>query len=65
VRAVEMMKLTARGYHRGLRDARTIADLDGAENTNKIHISEAASFRQKRQMLKNFQVRFESKMIVL
>jgi len=50
MRAVEMMKLTARGYHRVLRVARTIADLDGAENINKIHLSEAISFRQKRQM---------------
>ena len=50
MRAVEMMKLTARGYHRVLRVARTIADLDGAKNINKIHISEAVSFRQKRQM---------------
>lgn len=50
MRAVEMMKLTARGYHRVLRVARTIADLDGAENIMKTHISEAISFRQKRQM---------------
>ncbi|MEZ5759065.1 MAG: YifB family Mg chelatase-like AAA ATPase [Emcibacteraceae bacterium] len=50
MRAVEMMKLTARGYHRVLRVARTIADLDGAENINKVHLSEAIGFRQKRQM---------------
>ena len=50
MRAVEVMKLTARGYHRVLRVARTIADLDRAENISKIHISEAISFRQKRQM---------------
>lgn len=50
MRAAEMMKLTARGYHRVLRVARTIADLDGAEHINKIHISEAVSFRQKTQM---------------
>ena len=50
MRAVEMMKLTARGYHRVLRVARTIADLDGTENINKVHISEAVSFRKKRQM---------------
>lgn len=49
MRAVEMMKLTARGYHRVLRVARTIADLDGAENIMKTHISEAINFRQKRQ----------------
>ncbi|MBL4604009.1 MAG: YifB family Mg chelatase-like AAA ATPase [Emcibacteraceae bacterium] len=50
MKAVEMMKLTARGYHRVLRVARTLADLDGEENINKIHISEAVSFRQKRQL---------------
>ena len=50
MRAVEMMKLTARGYHRVLRIARTLADMDGAENISKIHVSEAVSFRQKRQM---------------
>jgi len=50
MRAAEMMKLTARGYHRVLKVARTIADLDGADHINKFHISEAVSFRQKRQM---------------
>ncbi|MDG1994884.1 MAG: ATP-binding protein [Emcibacteraceae bacterium] len=50
MRAVEMMKLTARGYHRVLRVARTIADLDGAKNIDKTHISEAVNFRQKKQM---------------
>lgn len=50
MRAVEMMKLTARGYHRVLRVARTIADLDGVTDIGKIHISEAISFRQKRQL---------------
>ncbi|MCC3860316.1 YifB family Mg chelatase-like AAA ATPase [Pseudemcibacter aquimaris] len=50
MRAVEMMKLTARGYHRVLRVARTIADLDNAKNIGKTHISEAINFRQKRQM---------------
>jgi magnesium chelatase family protein len=50
MRAVEMMKLTARGYHRVLRVARTVADLDGAKNIGKTHISEAVNFRQKRQM---------------
>lgn len=50
MRAAELMKLTARGYHRVLRVARTIADLDGAQHINKVHISEAVGFRQKRQM---------------
>lgn len=50
MKAVEMMKLTARGYHRVLRIARTLADMESCENISKIHVSEAISFRQKRQM---------------
>ncbi|SFR99530.1 YifB family Mg chelatase-like AAA ATPase [Yoonia litorea] len=37
--------LSARGYHRVLRVARTIADLEGAENVRKPHVAEAVSFR--------------------
>ena len=37
--------LTARGYHRVLRVARTIADLDGAAEVRKPHLAEAASYR--------------------
>lgn len=37
--------LSARGYHRILRVARTIADLDGAETVRKPHLAEAISFR--------------------
>ena len=47
-RAVEMMKLTARGYHRVLRVARTLADLDGADGIGQNHIAEALSYRQKK-----------------
>jgi magnesium chelatase family protein len=39
------MRLSARGYHRVLRVARTIADLDGAETPGRIHIAEALSYR--------------------
>ena len=41
----ERMGLSARGYHRVLRVARTIADLDGEEAVRKRHIAEAVSFR--------------------
>ena len=41
----EKMSLSARGYHRILRVARTIADLDGAEKLRRPHIAEAVSFR--------------------
>jgi Mg chelatase-related protein len=44
--AVDRMRLTARGYHRVLRVARTLADLDGADSVRRIHIAEALSFRR-------------------
>lgn len=37
--------LTARGYHRILRVARTIADLHGSENVRRNHLAEAVSYR--------------------
>jgi magnesium chelatase family protein len=45
--AAESMKLTARGYHRTLRVARTIADLEGAEHVRRPHIAEALSYRRR------------------
>ena len=43
--AAEAMKLSARGYHRVLKVARTLADLDGAETVGRIHLAEALSYR--------------------
>jgi magnesium chelatase family protein len=43
--AVERMGLTARGYHRVLRVARTLADLEGVPAVRCIHIAEALSYR--------------------
>ncbi len=45
-RAVGQLRLSARGYHRVLRVARTIADLDGAETVASNHIAEALSYRR-------------------
>jgi magnesium chelatase family protein len=43
--AADAMRLSARGYHRVLRVARTLADLDGAEAVGRIHLAEALSYR--------------------
>ncbi|PCH66636.1 MAG: AAA family ATPase [Rhodobacteraceae bacterium] len=45
IRAAERFGLSARGYHRVLRVARTIADLDGATTVRRPHVAEALSFR--------------------
>ena len=45
-RAAETLRLSARGYHRTLRVARTIADLDGAQGVRRVHIAEALSLRR-------------------
>ena len=45
LRAAERFQLSARGYHRVLRVARTIADLDGSDSVQKPHLAEALSFR--------------------
>jgi magnesium chelatase family protein len=43
--AADAMRLSARGYHRVLRVARTLADLDGAEKVGRVHVAEALSYR--------------------
>jgi magnesium chelatase family protein len=44
--AAERMRLSARGYHRVLRVARTLADLDTSDAVRRIHIAEAVSYRR-------------------
>lgn len=46
LQAAEAMRLSARGYTRMLRVARTIADLAGAETVGRIHVAEALSYRR-------------------
>ncbi|MGY6551155.1 MAG: YifB family Mg chelatase-like AAA ATPase [Erythrobacter sp.] len=46
LQAAQKLRLSARGYTRVLRVARTIADLDGAEQISRLHIAEAFSYRQ-------------------
>ncbi|ACI49994.1 Mg chelatase, subunit ChlI [Gluconacetobacter diazotrophicus PA1 5] len=48
VRAADRLRLSARGFTRLLRVARTIADLAGDEETGQPHVAEAVSYRLRR-----------------
>jgi magnesium chelatase family protein len=48
--AAERMRLSARGYHRVLRVARTLADLEASANVRRIHIAEALAWRRAAHM---------------
>ncbi len=43
--AADKLKFSARGYHRILKVARTLADLDGSGRIGRIHLAEAISYR--------------------
>jgi magnesium chelatase family protein len=43
--AAQAMRLSARGYHRVLRVARSLADLEGADAIGRVHLAEALSYR--------------------
>jgi magnesium chelatase family protein len=49
--AAEAMRFSARAYHRILKVARTIADLDGAERVGRIHVAEAIAYRMSAERL--------------
>lgn len=45
-KAAETLSLSARAYHRTLKVARTIADLDGSDAVRRIHVAEALSLKR-------------------
>jgi magnesium chelatase family protein len=46
--AADALKLSARGYHRVLRVARTLADMAGRDGVGRLDIAEALSYRRVR-----------------
>jgi magnesium chelatase family protein len=44
--ATDRMRLSARGYHRVLRVARTLADLEACDAVRRVHVAEALSYRR-------------------
>jgi len=50
--AFEKLNLSMRGYHKLLKIARTIADLEGAEQIAPVHVQEAITYRSLEQSLR-------------
>lgn len=45
-KASAQLKLSARGYHRVLRVARTLADMENSGPISRVHVAEALSYRR-------------------
>ena len=45
--AMSQLNLSARGYHRVLKLARTIADIAGSDEIQSVHLAEALQYRHK------------------
>ncbi|WP_075216916.1 YifB family Mg chelatase-like AAA ATPase [Mongoliimonas terrestris] len=48
--AAEVLRLSGRGYHRVIRVARTLADLDGVDQVGRIHVAEALAYRSSEEL---------------
>jgi magnesium chelatase family protein len=51
--AMEKLKLSARAYHRILKLARTIADIENSQNIESLHLAEAISYRSMNRFILN------------
>jgi magnesium chelatase family protein len=49
--ASEKLSFSARAYHRVLKVARTLADLEASETVGRIHLAEAISYRMSSERL--------------
>jgi magnesium chelatase family protein len=52
-KAMDRLKLSARAYHRILKLARTIADIEDSQNIATPHLTEAISYRSLDRFIQN------------